>query len=180
MDIPLRSVGKGQPPHAPPTAYQQTYIFNIIHIVVNMLCCLCTRNKYDNVGCHCESDAIEEVAFSVHGAVASKKVGEVWTAGTSSKSAAQIQRRKQAIAGKLSVKKSSGVRKSSGAVAKGKAAVAKAGKVAKRASEAAQGAAAAAVHSVQTVSLLHVGFHISAIPHCQNVSHSIPEHCHLA
>lgn len=96
---------------------------------------------------------------------AAKKAGEAWTAGTSSKSAAQLQQRKKVMAQKLSATKAGGVRKCSGvkrsnnvshssglkksssAVATGKAAVAKVCRV----SEAAKHVAASAVHSVQKV-----------------------------
>lgn len=118
-----------------------------------------------------------------------KRAGAAWTAGSSSKTAAQIQKRKQAITDKLGVKKPSGIRKSIGAkknsstvgksngvskhsagVNKGKAAVAKAGKVSGRMSEAAKHAAAAAAQSVQKV---HV---TCTVTYVMLVSGANPEH----
>ena len=68
---------------------------------------------------------------------ARKSSGQAWTAGTSSKSPASMQKRKQALAAKL------GVNKNSGIVKKSKAAAGSASKVAGRTSGAAQQAATA-------------------------------------
>ena len=83
---------------------------------------------------------------------ARKRKGEAWTAGTSSKTMAQMEKRKKAVADKLGVKKNSGV------VKKSKAAANKAATLAGKASEAEQStatavkdAATAAVQSVQKV-----------------------------
>ena len=83
---------------------------------------------------------------------AKKSKGAAWTAGTSSKSVAQMSKRKQAIAGKLGAKKSSSVvKKSKAAAGKATTLAGKASEAAQRVATAAQGAAATAATTAQGV-----------------------------
>ncbi len=84
-------------------------------------------------------------------AEARKKTGEAWVAGTSSKTAAQMEKSKKMVASKLGVKRNSGL------VKKTKAAAGKATTLAGKASEAAQGAATAAQEAAGTVATVAQG-----------------------